>query len=380
MKEYKIIILTAPSGHLTQAKAVNSYLEDIPHVSIKMMDLVSENKEWDLFRTVYRYFPFAMRIPFELTKNPGILNIVKNNNTRKLKEQLEQILKIEQPDLVITTYHGYIAPLDELKSQYPFKYINSLTDPIDLHPILFSHSADYNIGFNNACLLAGEKLGIPSRQIAPVGWFTSLDFFGQPSVEQIRATLGLKKERTLLICAGSEGSNAILALLPAILFSKHHTLYQVIFITGHNQGLARFIQRTSQIAPHLNPQVPRILVVEYTDRMNEYMAVSDVIIGKAGPNLIFESTASGKPFIAITHISGNEDGNLRMIREHNLGWVAENPISASKLIDYIIEHPEILKSKERAMEQVARKCRHAGMFVRKCVLEWNAVVPQARER
>jgi processive 1,2-diacylglycerol beta-glucosyltransferase len=376
MREYKVIILTAPSGHLTQAKAVHSYLADIPRVNVKILDMVGNLKIWDTFRTVYRYFPFLMKIPFELTKNPEILEIVKNSNTRRLKDQLTRVIELESPDLVISTHYGYIAPLDELKAKYHFKYINSITDPVEVHPLLFSHEADYNIGFNEACCEAGRQLGIPSEKIAPVGWFTERSFFQDYPIEKIRQSLGLEPERTLMICAGSEGTNAILALLPAILFSTHRTHFQVIFITGHNQGLAHFIEKTSHLAPLLNPYMPKIQVVEFTDRMHEYMAVSDVIIGKAGPNLIFESVASRKPFIAITHISGNEDGNLQMIKEHDLGWVAENPISASKLIDRIIENPEMLQKKVRALDQAARKCLGAGLFLRARVLEWNDAARQ----
>jgi UDP-N-acetylglucosamine:LPS N-acetylglucosamine transferase len=377
MDDYKVLILTAPSGHFTLARAVKSYLSDLPGVTVKMLDLVGENREWDFFRLVYRYFPFLMRIPFELTKHQGILNIWKQNNTRRLKDRLACILEAERPDLVITTYHGYIPPLDELKTQYRFKYINSITDPVDLHPILFSRSADYNIGFNEACYAAGRRMGIPAERIAPVGWFTAQDFFQQPRVDAVRQGLGLEKRCTLLICAGSEGTSAILMLLPAILFSRRGAAFQAIFITGHNPSLARVIKRSSALASRVNPDGPKVLVVEYTDRMNEYMSVSDVIIGKAGPNLIFESAVSGKPFIAITHISGNEDGNLRLIEEQGLGWVAENPITASRLIETIIQTPDILLHKTGNLEKMALKCREAGLFVRECVQQWTAAVQES---
>jgi UDP-N-acetylglucosamine:LPS N-acetylglucosamine transferase len=105
--------------------------------------------------------------------------------------------------------------------------------------------------------------------------------------------------------------------------------------------------------------------------MHEYIAASDVVIGKAGPNLIFESVACRKPFIAISHISGNESGNLGMIKDYNLGWVAENPFTAGKLIKDIIADPGLLQLKQAGLEHMARKCDRGGLFLRERVLEWT---------
>jgi hypothetical protein len=81
--------------------------------------------------------------------------------------------------------------------------------------------------------------------------------------------------------------------------------------------------------------------------------------------------ARRKPFVAISHISGNESGNLGMIKEFNLGWVAENPFTAGKLIKDIIADPGILQPKRDDLEKMSRKCYQGGMFLRERVLEWN---------
>ncbi len=52
------------------------------------------------------------------------------------------------------------------------------------------------------------------------------------------------------------------------------------------------------------------------------MAASDVVMGKAGPNVLFESVVLGKPFIATTHFPGQERGNLAFIERYGLGYVA----------------------------------------------------------
>jgi processive 1,2-diacylglycerol beta-glucosyltransferase len=52
------------------------------------------------------------------------------------------------------------------------------------------------------------------------------------------------------------------------------------------------------------------------------MAAADVIMGKAGPNMLFEAVTLGKPFIATAYIPGQEEANLEFIRRHGLGKVA----------------------------------------------------------
>jgi UDP-N-acetylglucosamine:LPS N-acetylglucosamine transferase len=74
------------------------------------------------------------------------------------------------------------------------------------------------------------------------------------------------------------------------------------------------------------------------------MQAADIIVGKAGPNTLFESVATYKPFLAITHISGQEDGNLDIIREKKLGWVEENPLKASRKLHELINNLPLLTS------------------------------------
>lgn len=371
MDEYKILILTAPSGHLTQARAVKSYLEDIPDVRIKLLDLEGGHIMWTGFRFLYRYFPLLMKIPFEFTKIPVVLRMVKSGNIKRLKGVLPAVLEEEDPDLVITTYHGYIAELDQIKGGARFRFVNSITDPVRPHPIIFSQAADYNIGFDEAVCEMGLRLGVAREKIVPAGWFTTKSFFEPQPVEKIRQELGLKDRLTLLVCAGSEGNNAILGLAPVLLFTRHPRPFQVIFVTGHNRGLANTVRSLYRLARRVNRRAPRIVILEYSDKMHELMAVSDAVIGKAGPNVIFESVARRKPFIAITHFNGNEDGNLEMIEEYNLGWVAENPFAAGRLVREIILDPQILANKRRDLDKMADRVYESGQFLREKVLEWK---------
>jgi UDP-N-acetylglucosamine:LPS N-acetylglucosamine transferase len=70
------------------------------------------------------------------------------------------------------------------------------------------------------------------------------------------------------------------------------------------------------------------------------MASADIIMGKAGPNMLFESVTLGKPFIATAYIPGQEEANLAFIQRHNLGRVAIRSDEQRKLLSALIHHPE----------------------------------------
>ena len=56
------------------------------------------------------------------------------------------------------------------------------------------------------------------------------------------------------------------------------------------------------------------------------MRAADIVIGKAGPNTIFESVATRTPFFATSYLPGHETGNLEIITDYQIGLVAKNPL------------------------------------------------------
>jgi UDP-N-acetylglucosamine:LPS N-acetylglucosamine transferase len=72
------------------------------------------------------------------------------------------------------------------------------------------------------------------------------------------------------------------------------------------------------------------------------MQAADLVLGKAGPNTLFESVATLTPFFAITYIA-QEEGNLEIVKEQQLGYVEDKARAANKKILDIIKHPEQLE-------------------------------------
>lgn len=359
MQKKKILILTAQEGHMSLAEAARDYLSEIPETKVRVVDAIGESI-FRVYRFFYRYAPALHKIPYELGKNQKVQEMTKDYFLKNKRKAMLNVLKKEKPNLIVTTHFGYLPILDEVKGLSKFKHINIIHDPLDVLPILFSKEADYNIGFPDA-IKKGKGNG---KNLIATGWLTKKRFFEKKNQKEIRNSLHLEKKFTLLVCGGSEGTNAVLLLLPTLFFTNYKREIQIIFITGNNKSLAAIIKKFHSAAKMINQNLPSIIVEGFTKRMDEFMAASDVVIGKAGPNLLFEAVAQEKPFIAITHISGQEDGNLKIIKRYDLGWIAEDPVTWSKVIKSIVDNPQITKKKIKKIAKLAAKNKKTGLLLR----------------
>ncbi|MEZ4640557.1 MAG: glycosyltransferase, partial [Caldilineaceae bacterium] len=120
-------------------------------------------------------------------------------------------------------------------------------------------------------------------------------------------------------------------------------MLQIILAAGTNQALlARF------------RGVAHCHVLPFTKEIAPYIAAADLVMGKAGPNMLFESVTLGKPFIATTYIPGQETPNLAFIRDHGLGWVALTPEERFSLLRSLIQQPAQIESMRAAVDAYRR--------------------------
>jgi UDP-N-acetylglucosamine:LPS N-acetylglucosamine transferase len=126
---------------------------------------------------------------------------------------------------------------------------------------------------------------------------------------------------------------------------------------GNNTGMLKAVQTLKAISEKIKG--PTISGVPYTNEMEKYLRAANLVIGKAGPNTMFESVATLTPFFAVSHISGQEDGNLGIIKKYKIGFVEERSTQAIKKIERIIKDPKTLTKLNKNIESLANYCRSA---------------------
>jgi UDP-N-acetylglucosamine:LPS N-acetylglucosamine transferase len=83
----------------------------------------------------------------------------------------------------------------------------------------------------------------------------------------------------------------------------------------------------------------------WIENMAEVLSACDIVFGKAGPNFLFDAVATQKPFVAITHIGGQEDGNIDIIKKKKLGWIKEKNGEISDFLFEYLENPKYFEEK-----------------------------------
>ena len=95
------------------------------------------------------------------------------------------------------------------------------------------------------------------------------------------------------------------------------------------------------------------IVLPYIRNLPDILSASDLVIGKAGPNFMFECFALTKPLMAICSYPGQEEGNLEFITSHNLGWVETVPHQAASQVHYLLTNPKALHEKTVHLQKIA---------------------------
>lgn len=359
MKKKKVLIFTSREGHLSIAQAAEVALRKAGFQT-QMVDFWSWASAFKLIYPFYRFFPTLFRLPHELSQTEPILKRINRYCLKLFEKEVKRSLKLHQPDLIVSTHFVYnpaIAKvLDYQKTPTPF--LNIVPDPWNPLAFQFGHEADLHLVYDQK-MVKMMRRQLPQEKMRPIGWLTRPSFFQKQDITQIRKKLGFEKGVfTLLICGGSEGMNMILKILPSLLISRQPL--QVMVVCGSNKalykslvGFKRLIERSRKKRPLAKRRAGELnlKIFGFTDQLPQLMAVADLIAGKAGPNLLFESVAAGRAFLAICHLAGHEDANLSLIKKKGLGLVEENPVRVTRLLQKIINHPQILTRFERPIEK-----------------------------
>lgn len=351
MQKPNITIFTGPQGHYSIAKALEQTLKSKYNVKI----FYERDFLFTFYTPLYQLLPQASGVPFflsqKLAHNKKTVDLALDLFRFKYNNKLEKFVSKYRPVAYFSTYFMFNATLEHFQSVGNKPFINCFTDPRTIHRLLVSDKAKLNIAFDRQTVKDAKQMS-PQAQVKAMGWLVRDEFEQDYDMNQVREKLKLKPDIfTILISSGSEGTNMILKILPSVLLAK--TPIQVIVACGNNKTLFRAVNGLQRFAQKRKQYQANLIPIGFTKEIYRYLQASDLVLGKAGPNTIFEAVATKTPFFAITHIAGQEDGNLDIIRKYNLGYVEENPLKATKLLNKIIKDPGLLKSFAKPLAKMA---------------------------
>lgn len=348
----RILLFTTIQGHASIADAIRRKLAA---AGWDTSSAAFTDPSLNVYRWLYRHSPGLCWIYYNALFLPGIRNLIAMYTKKSHRSVFVSAMENFPCDVIIGTSYGFDSLILEQRAEqeklglpHPL-FINIVVDPRTFFATNVVDLADANCVFDEV-IAQLCKASRPFANIESTGWFVRPEFNQDTSKAEMRKELGLDPDKlTLLFAAGSEGEVKSAQLIPQLLALGEPI--QIMLACGSNEELRRKFQSLAD--SYKNNPSQKFFTLPFTKKLHKYVRAADLLVGKAGPNTIFEAAACGTPFFATTHIAGQEDGNLDIIREHELGYVEENLDKAKQLLSEVIAQPELLKKFDEPMKKVA---------------------------
>ncbi len=251
--------------------------------------------------------------------------------------------------LLVVSNHGLITTgLAEAKHRYGLEVpvLTFATEPFNISAYWGEPRADRVIVASEDGRRRLLRFGVPADRMTIVGRPIRQAFLNAPAKLEAREHLGLEDRFTCLVSFGGEGVGRDPGGLIRTLLVSNVPL-QVVAITGRNEVLREELRR-------LQPGTNSLRVKGFVENLAEYLAASDVFVGKAGPSSVYEALAVGRPVLASGYAGLNELGVVRFIENEGLGrYVRTNAALRGEVRRYAGD-PALL-------EEVARRCRRLNL-------------------
>ena len=372
----RILVLTdhMPWGHRSIAKAIYGNLEDKAKgvkVELKYAEVRAETGiGGDAYVLLYRYLPKAHRLVYKFSSTKISRLVVKDVADRNVW-RLKKLVNQYKPDLIISAYFLHSQSLQRWRETEgkDFKLWTVVADPWTSYQAAIVEGADLHLVYDEVGVKKALDFGIEKDKVLATGWWTRKEMFEKKNMRQkMRKSLGFDDERPVIfVGGGSLGTNSLAKFLPVLLLSRRKI--GVIFNTGKDKVAFKMVKEYMRLLARLKKK-DKVLIknLGWIENMAEILSAVDIVFGKAGPNFMFDAVAAEKPFVAITHIGGQEDGNLEIIKKKKLGWVKEKNTSLLRFFRLYLKRPSYFHKKyEMSIHAEAIKNKGSGELVWKRV-------------
>lgn len=361
MRKVAIIYQKTGGGHLSLAQAVEEALHKYSPNEFKVY-LIDPFP--DAISAAYRTFSSDLhelyKTQFNATNNGEASQIMHSVYTLVIQDKLKSQLAAIMPDIVISNHPFGTSEVSSVirDMRLACKFVIHVADPFTIHNCwLTCKDADLYLCPTDISADCFVKNGVDKDCVKTVGWIVRNKFLeDMPAKDIVRHNLGFDENKFTIFLGGSgQGGGKVFDLCQYIV--KNPSLLdsaQVIVNTGMNKHLLGRVMDLAEDYPKFFQILP------YVNNIPQLLTASDVVVGKAGPNFLFESIFMKRPFIATGCLPGQEDGNLDFIVNEDLGWVEKDTKKAVSLIQNVMENPALSQSKTINVGKIRKQHSEAG--------------------
>ena len=362
MKKVIIFYASYGGGHLSAAKSLQNYItKNYTNIEIELIDCMKyinktiEKVSTAAYREMAKKAPWAWgKIYFDSQK--GTLAHISSRANALMAIKLAKLLKEKKPDLIISThpFGSQMCSYLKRKGKIDINIATVLTD--------FRSHFQWLIGsdYINYFFVSNEgiKNELISKEINPDKIFVT----GIPISERFELEFDKKEilnslnfdenKKTILFFGGGKlglGKTKTLQIFDTMV--KTFEDIQIIAISGQNESMKDGFEKIIK----KNNKQHSIKIFEYTDKIPEFMSISDIAISKPGGLTSSEAMASGLPMVIISPIPGQEEENAIFLENNNVGVWIRKDANIIPILKHLLDNEDILNTMKNNTNLISKK-------------------------
>ena len=362
MKKILIFYGTYGGGHIAAAKSIKNFIDsNYEDTDIEFVDCIEYISKFVNKVSTKAYVELTKNTPhlwktLYTGSNKGSLSMISNASNRIMALKLKNLIKESRPDLIISThpFSSHMCAILKKKKQIDCELATIMTDyHIHNQWLSLPQYVDYFFVANEQMKQDMVNLKIPSDKIYVTGIPVSPRFNENFNKSEIFDEFWLDKNKfTVLLFGGGEfglGKNVAVKVLESTI--RMFKDIQVVAISGKNKKMHTAFE---EIVEKTNSEA-RVKVLEFTDKVPELMAISGIVVTKAGGLTITESLVSNLPIVIINPIPGQEEENAQFLVDSGCAiWIKPKEKNIPGIFKDLYRNKEKLEHMKEASKRLAK--------------------------
>lgn len=346
-----ILSVSTGGGHKRAAEAIKeSILVNEPDSDVQIIDTIKYINPFldklvvGTYLKSIRYYPSFFQYIYKHSDDEGKFTKSSAMVNDYLTKQLYPKILEFNPDILIATHAFTAQILSILRKKFGWQK-SSLVVMTDYasHAFWVHRNVDAYVVSNSDMIRELVLRGRSAETVFPYGIPISQSFLKTRPKEQIYTDLGLEAKKTITIMGGSLGLGNIVDILHEVVSIPLD--FQVLVLTGSNRKLYDKILELSF------DEEKNIVPLHYSDRMNDILKITDLLITKPGGLTLTESFIMGTPLAIYSAIPGHELQNADYLFRHGLALDLGTGENCAEKIEALLSSEEDLQNlRERSLQ------------------------------
>ena len=251
-----------------------------------------------------------------------------------VKKGLLKEIQDFQPDVIISVHGMFTEAVSRLlrKNRLAIPFLINVIDLVDPPKVWRDKRAQMTFLPTEAVYQQYLRLGFRPEQIMVSGFPIREDIISPTQPKALT-----DKVHILMV-------NPSINLKKNLVYVRELTQIsstEITFVCGRDERLYTALNQEKEN----NPQLANVKILGFVSNMPELLQWAQILLTKAGPNMLLEGTRSGTAIVVTGHIPGQEAKNYQYITTNRCGACCENPRKIKALIQEWLENkllPEYL--------------------------------------